>query len=234
MPRGGTNYIPRPDGDFSGFSNHYYVAVKEWWYKQGLDTKDLLPLNDALVLWNKVYADHVAARAAAEGARAAKEEARAALEQLIRPTTNFVQAYTKTTDADRAAIGIAVRDTPRRAAPPPITAPLVRIDSGQRLKHRLRFTDAAAPTSRGKPKGTMGAEVWLALTNPHEPAPPLNPPLPGEAGPYKFLSVNSRGDLQTDFPSSEAGKTAYYALRWVSTRGEKGPWSEVCSATVAA
>ena len=31
-----------------------------------------------------------------------------------------------------------------------------------------------------------------------------------------------------------AGKTAYYALRWVSTRGEKGPRSEPCAATVAA
>ena len=46
--------------------------------------------------------------------------------------------------------------------------------------------------------------------------------------------MSSRGNLQTDFPSAEAGKTAYYALRWVSTRGEKGPWSEVCAATVAA
>ena len=82
-------------------------------------------------------------------------------------------------------------------------------------------------TRRGKPPGTIGAEVWLALTPPHEPAPPL-----GDS--YKFLSVSSRGNLQTDFPSAEAGKTAYYALRWVSTRGEKGPWSEVCAATVAA
>lgn len=40
--------------------------------------------------------------------------------------------------------------------------------------------------------------------------------------------------MQADFPSSEAGKTAYYALRWVSTRGDKGPWSEVTAATVAA
>ena len=31
-----------------------------------------------------------------------------------------------------------------------------------------------------------------------------------------------------------AGKTAYYALRRVSTRGEKGPWSEVAAATIAA
>ncbi|MGQ0627317.1 MAG: hypothetical protein ACT4PL_04355 [Phycisphaerales bacterium] len=33
---------------------------------------------------------------------------------------------------------------------------------------------------------------------------------------------------------AQEGKTAYYALRWVNTRGERGPWSDVTTATVAA
>jgi hypothetical protein len=61
-------------------------------------------------------------------------------------------------------------------------------------------------TENRKPPGTIGAEVWLALTPPHEPAPPLNSPAAGGGGSYKFLSVSSRGNLQTDFPSAEAGK----------------------------
>ncbi|MBL9001501.1 MAG: hypothetical protein JNK25_10240 [Phycisphaerae bacterium] len=87
----------------------------------------------------------------------------------------------------------------------------------------------------------QGSEVRLAVTPTGQPAPPLNGPRAQSGGPgqggsdsYKFLSVSSRGNLQTDFPRNQAGKTAYYALRWVSTRGEKGPWSEVAAATVAA
>lgn len=227
MPRGGTNYMPRPDGDFAAWANNYYAAVKKWWDAQGLDPTDLKPLETALAEWQKDYPAHVKAQAAAEGARQAKDVARAALEKEVRPITNFVQGYTKTTDADRATIGITVRDTSKTPSPTPTSAPVVQVESGQRLTHRLRFTDAAAPTRRGKPPGTIGAEVWLALTPTGQPPPPL-----GDS--YKFLSVSSRGNLQTDFPSAEAGKTAYYALRWVSTRGEKGPWSEVTSATVAA
>ena len=234
MPRGGTNYMPRPDGDFDAWVSHYFEAVTIWWGANGLDVDQLKPLRFALEDWQKDYPAHVQARAAAEGARQAKDAARAALEKEVRPVTNFVQAYIKTTDADRATIGITVRDTARRAALPPTSAPLVQVESGQRLTHRLRFTDEGAPTRRGKPPGTIGAEVWLALTPPHEPAPPLNSPGQGGSDSYKFLSVSSRGNLQTDFPSAEAGKTAYYALRWVSTRGEKGPWSEVAAATVAA
>ncbi|MDP1660620.1 MAG: hypothetical protein Q8L55_01785 [Phycisphaerales bacterium] len=99
----------------------------------------------------------------AEGARVAKDRAREALEREIRPVTNFVQGYPKTTDADRATIGITVRDTSKTPSPMPTSAPVAQVDSGQRLTHRLRFTDAAAPTRRGKPPGTIGAEVWVKV-----------------------------------------------------------------------
>lgn len=227
MPRGGTNYIPRPDADFASWVNIYNDAVHQFYNDQGLDPTALQDLEKALNAWNLMFTAHTAAQQKAEGARQDKLAARRALEAAVRPVTNFVQSFPKTTDADRATIGIAIRDTSRTPSPTPTSAPMVQVDSGQRLTHRLRFTDTAAPTRRGKPPGTIGAEVWLALTPTGHPAPPL-----GDQ--YKFLSVSSRGNLQTDFPSADAGKTAYYALRWVSTRGEKGPWSEVCSATVAA
>jgi len=116
----------------------------------------------------------------------------------------------------------------------PTTAPLVQVEHASRLMHTLRFSDEATPTRRGKPKGVAGAEVWLALAGADEPAPPLNTdPRVGEAG-YRFLALSSRGNLKADFTSADKGKTAYYALRWVSTRGENGPWSEIASATVAA
>ena len=61
------DYIPRPDGDFSAWANHYYIAVKEWWAAHGLDLGELGPLEAALDLWNKGYAAHIAAQAKAEG-----------------------------------------------------------------------------------------------------------------------------------------------------------------------
>lgn len=38
----------------------------------------------------------------------------------------------------------------------------------------------------------------------------------------------------TGLDGAGAGKAAHYMLRWVSTTGEKGPWSEMASATVGA
>ena len=59
-------------------------------------------------------------------------------------------------------------------------------------------------------------------------------PMPPLGDSYKFLAASPRGNLRATFTSADAGKTAYYALRWVSTRGDKGPWSEPATATIAA
>lgn len=48
-----------------------------------------------------------------------------------------------------------------------------------------------------------------------------------------FLAMTTGPTLRTDFRAADGGKTAVYMLRWVNTRGEKGPWSEITTARVA-
>jgi hypothetical protein len=40
--------------------------------------------------------------------------------------------------------------------------------------------------------------------------------------------------IRADVRPGDGGKTAVYMVRWVNTQGEKGPWSEITTATVAA
>ena len=49
-----------------------------------------------------------------------------------------------------------------------------------------------------------------------------------------FLTMTTRPSFRADFKPGEGGKTAVYMARWITTRGERGPWSEVATATVAA
>ncbi|CAG0983587.1 hypothetical protein PHYC_01900 [Phycisphaerales bacterium] len=46
--------------------------------------------------------------------------------------------------------------------------------------------------------------------------------------------MTTRPARRADFRAADGGKTAVYMVRWVNTRGDKGPWSEVATATVAA
>lgn len=234
MARGGSNYIPRPDGTFSSWADQYYKAVETWWSVNGFDENELKPLKDALGDWSLAYAAHVKAQAAAQGAKQAKDAARAALEQEVRPITNFIQTYFKTTDADRATIGITVRDPLRTPSPTPTTRPLVSVEGGTRLTHTLKLVDsgagsgAARPGGRGgRPPGVAGAEVWVRLIDAGQPTPT-------DPNALSFLTLTTRPTVRTDFRAADGGKTAVYMLRWVNTRGEKGPWSEVTTATVAA
>jgi hypothetical protein len=37
---------------------------------------------------------------------------------------------------------------------------------------------------------------------------------------------------RADFEQTDIGKTVYFAMRWLNTRGKPGPWSQIYSATV--
>jgi hypothetical protein len=226
--------FPRRDADFAAYMNNYYDAVEKWWSVNGFDESELKPLEEALTASIASFAAHAKAQAAAEGVRQAKDAARAALEKEVRPVTNFVQGYPKTTNADRATIGITVRDTSKTPAPTPATRPLVSVDPAARLTHELRLVDEGSPTRRGKPPGVSGAEVWVKLVDrPAAGQPAPTDPI-GDPKTFSFLTMTTRPTLRTDFRAAVGGKAAVNMLRWVNTRGEKGPWSDIATATVAA
>jgi hypothetical protein len=226
--------IPRADGDFAAYANHYSDAVEKFWAVRGLDENDLTPLKEALSAWNAAYPKHIAAQNAAEAARQSKDAAKRTLERAIRPVTAFVQGYPKTTDADRATIGISIRDIGGPPTPPPTARPLVLVESGSRLTHRLRIasetTDAgdtrAVPRGR-RPRGTLGAEVYLATLAPREQPP-------ADFSRYRFVRTVTGGSADVTFGPEHGGGNAAYLVRWVSATGEPGPWGETVVATIAA
>lgn len=221
------DYIPRSDAQFGGWAKHYVEAVSEFFQEQGLDDPMLLRLQMAYGTWVNRYTAHVAAQNAARAATENKDEAREALEEAVRPVTNFVQSYPATTDADRANIGISIRPPSGTPSTAPRTAPQATVQSPARLTHELRLVDTATPTRSKKPRGVLGAEVWVKFVDADQPAPT-------DPAALTFLTMTTRPTLRAEFKPGDGGKTAVYMARWVSTRGEKGPWSDVATATVAA
>lgn len=227
MPPRRRDYMPRADGDFNSWVQNFFVKVTDFYSNQGIDPGPLVALDDARIEWEKAVTANLAAQALAESTAQRKRTARSVLDAVARPIVAFVQTYPATTNADRAMMAITPKLAGGTPVPTPATRPVARLESGQRLRHELRIVDEATPTRKAKPAGVLGVEVWRALTAPYEPSPG-----PGDA--YRFLGLNTRGVLTTFFDTGDAGKTAHYCMRWTSTRGEKGPWSEVISATVAA
>ena len=131
----------------------------------------------------------------------------------------------ETPNADRGEMRVIVRET--SPAPAPSSRPLALVESGQRLTHQLRLVDESTPTRRALPAGVLGAEVWVKLVDADQPAPT-------DPTALTFLTMTTKPSFRAEFKAGEGGKTAVSMARWVNTRGEKGPWSEVTMATVAA
>jgi hypothetical protein len=116
------------------------------------------------------------------------------------------------TDAQRQALGITVRSTSRTAAGTPSSRPVATVDTSQRLRHTINFSDESTPTSRVKPEGAQGCEIWMKVGDP-TPAGPND---------VHYLALDTRTPYTVEFEAADAGKAAYYMLRWISTSRRNG------------
>lgn len=127
-------------------------------------------------------------------------------------------------DAELEAAGFNAKDETPTAVGAPETRPVATIDTRQRLEHRINFIDETAATSasRAKPEGVRACQLWVKIGG----TPPT------EIKECAFLAEDSASPYLAVYSGADAGKTAYYVLRWVSTRGETGPISETVAATI--
>lgn len=224
-----SNYIPRPDPDFDTWQKNFIDYLDVNFGNLGLKATDILAADAARAVWKVAYPDHTQKHRAARNASEAKDAARQAYEAAIRPLVRWLQASAQSvvSDTERAALGLTVR-VPGGGSPQPIASrPLVTVETSQRLRHTLRFTDESSPSRRGKPKGVVGAEVWMKIEETLTPTPPSPDAM-------DFLTLTTRAPAVLTLTGADAGRTAYYALRWIGKGGVKGPWSETVGATVAA
>jgi hypothetical protein len=151
-------------------------------------------------------------------------QARATLVELARAYARRLQVHPDMTDALRAEFRISL---PGDYAVPnlgvlPETRPVVTVNTAERLRHLIEWTDEQTPTSRRRPAGIRGCEIWVKIGG----VPPEDPT------DLTFLATATRTRHTAWYPGEHSGKEVHYMLRWVSTRGQAGPWSQTISATI--
>jgi len=125
-------------------------------------------------------------------------------------------------DASKTAAGIPVRDTTKTPAPVPTSQPVATVSVSGVRTHTIRWVDENTPNSTAKPKGVYGAEIHLKVGT----TPPAN------ENELRQIATDTRTPYTYEFDPADVGKTAYYWLRWVNTRGVVGPWGVMVSATI--
>ena len=222
------NYIPRSDSGFQAWALNFVTYANAHLAELGITAADMAPVTSGFSDFGSKMFANVTAQQSAQSARQAKDDARDAFESAIRLLVRQLQASTDVDDSERAALGITVPDTTPTISSGGIdTRPIGAVDTSQRLRHEIRFSDEATPTRRAKPAGVMGCEIWVKVAAPSDP-PPTG------ADDLSFVTLDTASPYIVEYDGTDGGKTAHYMLRWVKTGGEKGPWSETISATITA
>jgi len=222
------DYIPDADGQFAAWANNLMDYADGHLVDLGLVAGDLADLSNMQADFDAKMADHITAQQAAKAATQAKNDSRREFKLAIRRLVKKLQASDAVRDSQREALGITVADTIRTANTGQITTrPIGRVDTSQRLQHKIRFADEATPTRRAKPKGVMGCEIWVKVLATDEPAP-------AGADDLRFVFMDTASPHTVEYDGDDGGKMAHYMLRWVKSGGQKGPWSETISATITA
>jgi len=220
------DYIPGNDSEFQAWLENFITYASAHLSELGLAPPDIIPIDTGKTDFDTKMSAHITAQQTAQSARQAKDDSRDELDGLIRTLVKQLQASSSVDDTERAALGITVPDRTRTKAAGGITTrPIGVVDTSQRLRHEIRFSDEATPTRRAKPKGVMGCEIWVKVTAPGEPAPV-------SADELSFVTLDTATPYIAEYNGTDGGKTAHYMLRWVRGNGDKGPWSETVSATI--
>ena len=213
--------LPSPDPEFNDWFENFHGFVTANSAKLGVTTDQTQALSAVHDQWGVAHPAHKTATAAALAATHVKNQARAAAEGVVRPLIQQLQASPSVTDEQRKSMRITVHSASRTPSTAPTTAPVAIVDTSQRLRHLISYRDATG--KRAKPKGVAFCEIWSKVGGPP----------PTDISQMTYLGNASRTPQIEEYPASQAGQLATYWLRWVSTRGEKGPWSQPASATIA-
>jgi hypothetical protein len=217
-----SDYIPSSDAEFDVWQKNLLAIAADNLTAWGIPPADLNAVKSFQTIWAGAWAKACNPQNRTAADVKAKEEARENLKRAVRSfVAGWLASNGKVPDADRVRMGLTVRGASRAAVPVPNTSPVVTVDFSVRLQHTLSFADETTPRLKGKPDGVHGCEVYMKVGD-----------APGDVSELTYAGTDTATPFVWKFEGDKVGKTAYYALRWVNTRGESGPWSAIVSAVV--
>jgi hypothetical protein len=221
--------FPNPDAEFSVYINNAINYLNVAGNKSRLVltptanaqlTTALSLLSTANTGWNAVFALSQNPAMRTKTVTDTKNTLRDQLETALRTVYDDIPKSVLS-PADRDTLGIGQQHSSGAPVPVPTSRPLAQVDTSQRLQHTISFVDSETPTSRAKPEGVRGCQIWYKVGS-----------TVGDPRELTFAATDTRSPYVLQFDGADAGKMVYYWLRWENTRGEIGPWSDVVSATI--
>jgi len=218
-----SDYIPKSDADMNVWQGDFVKEVETNAVAWGIHAEDVAHLKSKQSVWITCYGKASNKQNRTSADVLAKDDSGDDYKSTVRSfVAQWLANNSKVTDSDRARMGLTVKSGTRTPTPVPTTSPIGVIDFSVRLQHSIRFYDEASAHSNAKPAGVHGCEIFMKVDG----------DAPKDASELTYLGTSTASPFIVKHDGSKVGKTIYYWLRWVNTRGESGPWSTTFSAMV--
>lgn len=215
-------FYPQAGADMAVFTQSLLAFANANLIPLGLTLPQITPLQNSLTAFQSALLAQTNAQNAAQSATENRQLTQSALEANLQQFNTIIQASPTVTDPQRESMGLPVRKTTRTPTPKPTTRPVLQIDTSQRLQHTISFTDQDSPESRKKPDGVRACKIFEKI----------GAPQPVNNDDYNYVADDTKSPYINTFQGEDIGKTVYYIAFWVNSTDERGPVSEVVSATV--
>lgn len=216
------DYIPGGEGEFFDWAANFVTVGEAEATDAGFSAAQITALKAKHGAWLSGRIDRNAKQSVLDGAVTATQQLRDDLTSTVRGLVGDTQRHLGTNDALRRRLKIPVAGDSAAPTGPAATWPVFTVTSAGHLRLEAAFRDSATPGSRAKPAGMLGAEVWLKVGG----------AAPTQESETHFLGLDTKTPYLHEFEPGELGQPAHIRGRWISSKGEKGPWGPVATAIV--
>lgn len=214
------NYIPNRDADFATWLLNFATLIAAAPTTYGLIAGDAVIITGVNNTFQAAYTAAIDPGTRTPVTVADKTAARFAAEATVRPYAVTISRNAAVSEGDKTAVGVSLPRENPTPVPPPATNPTVALIAATPLVHTLSIRDQTTPTSKKKPIGVIGAEVWVAIGT----VPAVDPAA------ATLKQTTTKTPVAVNFGSGDRGKVCTYFVRWTTRSGpagiaQTGPWS---------
>jgi hypothetical protein len=220
-----SGYLPRGQSQALAWMKAFAGGLVAHWSRYMVSPSDAAAVQQAVDQYEQALATATSPKTRTQDVILAKDQARVSAEQICRLYYSLIKPNAGISDPDKIAIGVRPQNVARQRIHCPQTSPLIDVIAATPHSHTLRYRDSMTPESSAKPFGAMQLQLFLAIDDDRKIT---------NVSEASIYGCFTRNPACVSFDHKDDGRMASYFGRWVSRRGDVGPWSLPKSFRIAA